>query len=155
MSFLSQPTLSHVCDMRVELDPITEMGEGRAGQRRIIPIVGGTVRGPRLQGTIMNVGADWQTVFQDGLAELDTRYALRTHDDAVIEIRNFGYRHGPPEVIAAVARGEEVDPQAYYMRTQARLETGDARYAWVNKTLFLGTGARHKSAVLISLFSID
>ena len=152
--FLPAPALDHVCDLNVTLDPIREMGPGRAGQRRIIPIVGGTVAGPRLRGRILNIGADWQTVFPDGLAELDTRYAMETHDGAVIEIRNFGYRFGPPEVLAALARGEAVPPDAYSMRTQARLETGDPRYAWVNRTLFVGRGARHAGAVTVSLFAV-
>lgn len=154
MAALDPPALEHVCDISVELDPVTEMGRGRGGQRRIIPIVGGEVSGPRLRGKVLDVGADWQTLFDSGLAQLDTRYALQTHDGAIIEIRNFGYRHGPQDVMAAVARGEEVAPDAYYMRTHARLETGDARYAWVNDTLFVGTGARRKSTVLISLFAI-
>ncbi|WP_121631687.1 DUF3237 domain-containing protein [Tropicibacter alexandrii] len=152
---LSTPGLSHVCDLTVELDPIREMGQGRGGARRIIPIVGGLMEGPRLQGRVLNVGADWQTVFADGLAELDTRYALETHDGAVIEIQNYGLRHGPPEVMARVAAGEPVDPGAYYMRTHARMETGDARYAWVNRTLFVGTGARLADKVKVSLFAID
>lgn len=151
---LPTPDLSHVCDIHVALDPITELGAGRAGQRRIIPIVGGTVEGPRLRGEVMNVGADWQTVFGTGLAELDTRYALRTHDGAVIEVRNFGYRHGPAAVLEAIGQGQEVSPDEYYMRTHARLETGDPRYAWVNRALFVGTGARLKQAVQISLFEV-
>lgn len=130
------------------------MGAGRAGQRRIIPIVGGTVTGPLLQGTILNLGADWQTIFANGLAELDTRYAMETHDGATIEIINYGYRHGPQEVLDAIARGEEVDHNAYYMRTHARLETGDPRYDWVNKTLFVGVGARLKQAVQVQLYAI-
>lgn len=132
MSSLPAPDLTHVCDLSVDLDPIMALGRGRAGERRIIPIIGGTVAGPRLNGRILNLGADWQTVFADGLAELDTRYAMETGDGAVIEIVNYGYRHGPAEVLDAIALGEDVDPGAYYMRTQARLETGDARYAWVN-----------------------
>ena len=151
---LSAPVLSHVCDLEVELGPIREMGLGRAGRRRIIPIIGGTVSGPRINGRILNTGADWQTIFADGLAELDTRYAMETDDGAVIEITNYGYRHGPADVIAAVTRGEAVDPATYYMRTQARLETGDERYAWVNRTLFIGTGARLESRVAVSLFAI-
>ena len=82
---LPKPALRHVCDLCVELDPIREMGPGRAGSRRIIPIVGGRVEGPELQGRILNVGADWQTIFADGLAELDTRYAMETDDGATIE----------------------------------------------------------------------
>ena len=151
---LPTPTLDHVCTLMVELAPIRSMGQGRAGERRIIPIIGGTVSGPELSGRILNFGADWQTVFTDGLAELDTRYAMETHDGATIEILNYGYRHGPEEVIQAIARGEDVPPDAYYMRTHARLETGDARYDWVNKTLFVGTGMRRAAQVIVDLFAI-
>ena len=148
------PRLEHVCDLSVTLDPIREMGTGRAGQRHIIPIVGGTVTGPLLQGRILNLGADWQTIFANGLAELDTRYGMETHDGATIEIINYGYRHGPQEVLDAIARGEEVDHNSYYMRTHARLETGDPRYDWVNKTLFVGVGARLQQAVQVQLYAI-
>ncbi|MDZ7823065.1 MAG: DUF3237 domain-containing protein [Ahrensia sp.] len=151
---LPNPTLEHVADLTVELDPIRAMGQGRAGVRRIIPIIGGTMTGPKLQGRILNVGADWQTIFADGLAELDTRYALETHDGATIEIINYGYRHGPKDVIDAIGRGEQVAPDSYYMRTHARLETGDDRYAWVNRTLFVGVGARSKQSVLMRLFAV-
>lgn len=151
---LPLPALNHVCRLTVHLDPIREMGSGRAGHRRIIPIVGGEVTGERLSGHLLNLGADWQTIFENGLAELDTRYAMQTHDGATIEIINYGYRHGPKDVLDAVARGEDVDPASYYMRTHARLETGDARYDWVNRTLFVGVGARQKQSVLVDLYAL-
>lgn len=151
---LSSPVLEHFCDLIVDLGSIEEMGKGRAGARRIIPIIGGTVSGTKVRGRIMNVGADWQTIFHGGVAELDTRYAIETDDGAVIEVQNFGYRHGPQEVIADIADGKDVPFDAYYMRTHARLETGDERYDWVNKTLFVGTGGRKKMSVELSLFAI-
>ena len=77
---LPQPTLRHVADLTIKLDPIVEMGQGQGGTRRIIPIIGGQVSGPAFSGEIMNVGADWQTIFASGLAELDTREPS-TNDD--------------------------------------------------------------------------
>ncbi len=151
---LNAPTLEYVCDIEVALGPVHEMGNGRAGQRRIIPIVGGVVIGPRINGRVLDVGADWQTVIDGNLTELDTRYALETNDGATIEIINYGYRFGSPDVLKKLAEGEEVSPDQYYMRTQARLETGDPRYRWVNHMLFVGTGARHKSAVTTALYAI-
>lgn len=151
---LPVPDLELIANLTVELARIESIGPGRGGERRIIPIIGGKATGPRLRGDIMNVGADWQTVFKSGLAELDTRYAMKTHDGAIIEICNYGFRHGPAHVIEAIGRGEEVAPESYYMRTHAKLETGDERYAWVNKTLFVGSGARKKSAVHMALYSI-
>ena len=151
---LKPPILDPVCSYTVDLAPIMELGPGRAGRRRIIPIIGGEVDGPLIRGRVMNLGADWQTVFANGVAELDTRYAIETHDGAVIEVINFGYRHGPAEVIDRLAKGEEVSPDEYYMRTLARLETGDERYDWVNRMVFVGTGARFKEAVQISLYCV-
>lgn len=151
---LPAPRLDLVTSLRVDLAPIREMGRGRAGQRRIIPIIGGSASGPRLNGRLLHLGADWQTIWADGTAELDARYALETDDGALIEVVNYGYRHGPEAVIAALARGEDVDPARYTMRTQARLETGDARYGWVNRTLFLGVGGREKDRVLLDLYAI-
>ena len=149
------PHLRPVCTLKVELGPIIEMGQGRAGKRRIIPIIDGKVEGPELSGTILNVGADWQTIFADGSADLDTRYAFETHDGAVIEVVNLGFRHGPPEVLERLAKGEEVSPDSYYMRTSARLETGDPRYQWVNKSIFVGTGMRKASAVEVDMFLVE
>ena len=152
---LPEPVLRHVADLAITLDSACEVGQGRAGQRRIIPIVGGRVSGPSLNGDILNIGADWQTVFDSGLAELDTRYAFRTDDGAVIEIRNFGYRHGPDDVMQRVAAGDQVDPSSYYMRTHARLETGHPDYAWVNNTLFVGVGGRKAASVQLALYAIE
>ena len=152
---LPSPALRHVADFDIDLSPIEEMGDGRGGMRRIIPIVGGRVSGPAFSGEILNIGADWQTIFSSGLAELDTRYAFRTDDDAVIEIINFGYRRGPEDVMRRIAAGETVDPSDYYMRTHARLETGHPDYQWVNETLFLGVGGRLKSSVRLALYAID
>lgn len=149
------PALSHAFTLRVDLAAPIELGPGRAGQRRIIPIVGGAALGPDITGEVMNLGADWQTIFADGAAHLDTRYAVKTEDGAVIEIVNIGTRHGPPEVLNRLAAGEEVDPSTYYMRTAARLETGDARYGWVNHTLFVCAGIRRASAVEIAYYKVD
>lgn len=134
--------------------PIKEMGQGRAGQRRIVPIIGGKVSG-QITGKILNLGADWQTIFADGGAELDTRYAFETDDDALIEVINYGFRNGPPEVIAALAKGETVDPKDYYMRTHARLESGHPKYKWLNQRLFVGTGMRRPDQVLVDLFVVQ
>jgi len=152
---LPSPQLRHIADFEVDLSPVTEMGHGRGGKRRIIPIIGGRVSGPCFTGEILNIGADWQTVFDSGLAELDTRYAFRTDDGAVIEIVNYGFRHGSDEVMKRLAAGEEVDPSSYYMRTHARLETGHPEYEWVNNMLFVGVGARLKSNVILSLYAIE
>jgi len=151
---MQAPELRHLCDLRVELGAPLELESGRAGRRRIIPHIGGTVRGERLEGRILDLGADWQTIFADGTAELDTRYAVETGDGALVDIRNFGYRHGPPEVMARLAAGEAVEPALYTMRTQPRFETGDPRYLWLNRLIAIGTGAREPQAVRMHIFEV-
>ncbi len=149
------PALSHSFTLRVELSAPLEMGVGRAGQRRIIPIVGGAALGPDITGEVLNLGADWQTVFADGAAHLDTRYVLRTEEGVIIEVVNVGTRHGPPDVMVRLTAGEDVDPSQYYMRTAARLECGDARYAWVNHCLFVCAGIRRANSVEIAYYKVD
>jgi hypothetical protein len=150
---LVEPRLAHLIDLHVELGTPMELADGRAGRRRIIPIIGGMVSG-RFSGRILDHGADWQTIFADGLAELDTRYAIETDDGALIEIRNFGYRHGPPEVLARVAAGEPVDPALYYMRTHPRFETGAPAYRHLNRMICVGTGAREAAAVRMRVYEV-
>ncbi len=149
------PDLKPFCRIEAKLGTPIEKGTATGGTRlRIIPIIGGSVEGERLSGRVLNLGADWQTVDAEGKATLDTRYGIETHDGAIIDVRNFGFRHGPPEVIAKLAAGEPVDASLYYMRTHPRFETGDQRYAWLNHTIFLGTGSRRADSVLIEVFEV-
>jgi hypothetical protein len=131
-----------------------ELGETPRGRRRIIGITGGRFAGERLSGRVLAGGADWQVIRPDGVADLDARYTLETSDGALIYVRNRGYRHGPPEVIRRLAAGEAVDPSLYYMRTTPRFETGDARYAWLNRIVCVGTGARRTDAVELEVFEV-
>jgi len=85
---------------------------------------------------------------------IDTRYTMETSDGALIYVRNHGYRHGPAEVLKKLAAGEDVDPSLYYMRTAPLFETGDARYAWLNRLICVGTGARKKSSVHLEIFEV-
>ena len=132
-----------------------ELGESPLGRRRIINITGGTFRGKRLSGKVLPGGADWQVIRTDGVADLDARYTLETQDGALIYVRNHGYRHGPADVLKKLSSGEEVDPSLYYMRTTPLFETGDQRYAWLNRLICVGTGARKKNSVHLEIFEVE
>jgi len=69
-------------------------------------------------------------------------------------VRNFGYRHGPPEVIRRLGAGEPVDPSLYYMRTTPLFETGAERYRWLNGLICVATGARRAAAVELEVFEV-
>jgi hypothetical protein len=132
-----------------------DLGESPLGRRRIINITGGTFRGKRLSGKVLPGGADWQVIRTDGVADLDARYTLETEDGALIYVRNHGYRHGPADVLKKLSLGEEVDPSLYYMRTTPLFETGDQRYAWLNRLICVGTGARKKNSVHLEIFEVE
>lgn len=148
------PRLELLAHLTVTVAPILIVGKVLMGERRIIPITGGRVEGQRLRGEIIPGGADWQIVAADGTALLEARYTIRTEDGALIYVRNIGVRHGPPEVLAAIARGEEVDPSKYYFRAVPTFETGDARYDWLNRLIAVCSGVRTKTAVLLDFYSV-
>jgi hypothetical protein len=132
-----------------------ELGDSPLGRRRIINITGGRFSGERLSGRVLPGGADWQVIRPDGVADLDARYTLETNDGALIYVRNHGYRHGSAEIIRKLSGGEAVDPSLYYMRTTPLFETGDARYAWLNRMICVGTGARRPNAVELEIFEVQ
>ena len=131
-----------------------ELGDTPMGRRRIINITGGRFHGERLSGRVLPGGADWQVIRADGVADLDARYTFETRDGALIYVRNHGLRHGPPEVLKRLMAGEAVDPLTYYMRTTPTFETGDARYAWLNRIICVATGARRAAAVELEVFEV-
>ncbi|WP_440071640.1 DUF3237 domain-containing protein [Streptosporangium sp. OZ121] len=146
--------LEHLATFTVKLDPILELGGTHWGRRRVINIVGGSFDGPRFSGVVLPGGADWQVVHADGMASVDTRYTLRTHDGAHLYLSTSGVRHGPAEVMARLARGEPVDPSEYYFRLFCRFETGDERYLWLNRTLAVGKAGRLPDAVRYDAYTL-
>ena len=146
--------LEPLLSVEVMLAAPLELGETPLGRRRIIGITGGTFRGARLSGRVLAGGADWQVIRADGVADLDARYTLETDDGELIYVRNHGYRHGPPDIVARLADGEPVDPARYYMRTTPRFETSAERYSWLNGIICVATGARRAAAVELEVFEV-
>ena len=146
--------LQNLFRAEITLAPPQELGAAPLGVRRIIPITGGRFHGERLSGRVLSGGADWQVIRSDGVADLDARYTLETDDGALIYVRNRGYRHGPREVLERLAGGESVDPNLYYMRTTPLFETGDERYAWLNRMVAVAAGARRPAAVELDVYEV-
>jgi len=148
------PSLRHFADISVEVGAPVAIGETAEGLRRIVPILGGTLRGDKLKGKILAAGADYQVIRQDGFTTLDARYAAELDDGALIYIVNQGVRFGPPEVMAKITRGEPVDPGDVYFRTIPRFETAASAHRWMMRPLFLATGARHPDRVEMRIFEV-
>ncbi|MDI2132165.1 DUF3237 domain-containing protein [Yinghuangia seranimata] len=149
------PGIEPLARFRVEVGPILDLGRTPWGNRRVIPITGGSFEGPRLTGEILPGGGDWQVVHADGTADIDTRYTLCTTDGARIHLTTTGLRHGAPDVMAALGRGEPVDPRLYYFRLVLRFETGDERYTWLNRTIGVASGMRADNRVEYDAYTLS
>ena len=152
---LAAPPLTLAMRFHVLIGAPLELGMADGVRKRIIPITGGTVSGPRLEGEILPGGADWQSIRADGTADIRARYTIRAKDGALIAVDNPGYRHGPAPVLARIAAGEEVDPALYYFRTTPRFETaGDGPHAWLGRTVFVCSAARYRDHVRLDIFAV-
>jgi hypothetical protein len=148
------PSLDFLLEAEVHAGPPVEIGDGRDGTRRMIPITGGRFEGPKLKGIILPGGADWQIVRSREVLELEARYVLETSDRVRLAVRNRGFRHGPEKVMARLARGERVPPEEYYFRTAARLEAPPGSYEWLNRFVMVGSGERRRDRVAIRLWIV-
>ena len=141
--------LEHVFTVQVAVAPPLVIGETSRGMRRIIPILGGQVDGPRLRGEVLPGGADWQYVRPDGVLQLTARYTLRTDDGALVQVVNRGLRHGSPQVMERMFRGEAVDASEYYFRSTAEFEAPRGPHEWLNKGIFVGLAERQRDKAIV------
>jgi len=140
--------------MQLTVEGPQRIGAVPKGVRVTAPVTSGTFEGPRARGKVLPGGADWTLLRTDGVLELDLRLTLQTDDGALIHFTSLGLRHGPPDVLAALARGDAVDPSAYYFRTTPRFETAHAKYAFLNKLLAAATGDRRAKGPIYSIYEI-
>jgi len=151
---VNAPELRFAFEIEVGVSTPLDLGQTQAGHRRVIPIAGGVVSGPRLQGRILPVGADWQILRPDGTADLDARYTIQTDDGALIYVMNRGVRHGPAEVLDRLNRGESVDPASYYFRSAASFETSAPQHMWLTRAIVVGVGERFPDKVVIHFWEL-
>jgi Protein of unknown function (DUF3237) len=122
--------------------------------RRVGVVPGGRFEGERLSGEVLEGGSDWQAVHSDGATALNVRLVLKTNDDALIGMTYQGVRHGPPEVIARIEKGEVVDPTSYYFRITPVFETAAPKYDWINRVVAVGIGHRRADGPIYSVFEV-
>ena len=146
--------LEHLFTVRFDVSAPRPLGKTPFGERRIVQITGGSFEGPRVRGTVLPEGGDWILLRDDGALQLDVRATLQTEDGALLYMTYRGFRHGPPEVIARLNRGEAVDPDTYYFRTAPFFETGDERYAWLNRVVTVATGERLPGGPVYTVYQV-
>ncbi len=141
--------------IRADLADIVSLGRTPYGERRVVGILGGMVRGPKLAGRVLPGGADWQIVRNDGATDIQARYIIETEAGARIVVQSNGLRHGPPAVIERLARGESVDPSLYYFRPVIRFETAEPALDWLNRILALARGQREANVVRLDVYEVE
>jgi hypothetical protein len=149
-----KPDLQLLLEVRAVLDAAVVVGNTPVGLKRVVPILSGTFSGPDMRGTIVPGGADWQYVRADDVTVVEARYLLRTDDDVLIEVHNRGIRHGPAETMKRLAAGESVDPGKYYFRATPVLTAPAGKYEWLNRHLFVCSGARYATAITLWIYQI-
>jgi hypothetical protein len=152
---MQQPRLEFAFRISVDLTAgVQEVGNTGKGIRKVVPITGGTFEGPIIKGKVVAGGYDWQLVRADGVVEIDARYLLQTDGGDLITITNTGLRHGLPEVMQRLAKGEEVDAAEYYFRSIPVFEIGNPQYDWLMSSVFIATGTRKPKQVLIDVWRV-
>ena len=146
--------LIHIADLDVIVGSPVEVGETPAGMRRVIPILGGKVSGPKIEGHILPGGADFQIVRRDGVTELQARYVIECESGSKIYVENSGLRHGSPEAMERLRRGEPADPKLIYFRATPRFETADTSYQWLTRHIFVCDGVRHPNRVGLAFYQV-
>lgn len=144
------PAFTFIYECVATIAPALNFGRTLEGQRRVIPITGGTFHGPRMRGQVVANGADWNLSRADGAGSVDAAYYLETDDQVLIRIvnRGVGGRVAPPAPNA---------PELFFMYTHPVFEAPTGKYDWLNRGMFIGTlGARRgmKNEVLIRVFEL-
>ena len=149
------PKLTYAFSVRVDVAAPIEVGQIDGGRRRFIAITGGKVYGPRLNGTVLPGGGDWQTIMEGGLTRVLARYFLKAADGSVIEITNPGVRVASPEVTEKLAKGVLVDPSQYYFRTTPEFRVASKELDWLQRSVFVGRGIRKPDHVVVDYFIVE
>ncbi len=122
------------------------------GRRNIVRIAGGTFRGPEIEGTILEGGADWQLVRPDGVKELEARYTMLTGDGVPIHVLNRVLAREDPD-------SQDPYSPGFYRRSVLSFEVPmESRYSWLNRYLYLGTltsaSTPEEAAVIVRVWKL-
>ena len=152
---LPDPRLAKVYRLEATLGRPQDLGDIAQGRRRIVPLTGGRFTGPEISGELLpGASADWQIVLPDGTAIGDIRYTLQTDQGALLYVQSRSVRHGSGEVLARLARGEEVDAGEYTFRASTQIETAAPDLDWLNRGVFISVAGRQAEGVIYETYLV-
>jgi Protein of unknown function (DUF3237) len=145
--------LVHEFTLQVSRGESWSVGTGPSGRRVVAAVGSGSVRGERINGDVVGPGADWAVLGNDGYFQIDVRAQVKTDDGAVLLMTYTGSLELNDRVSAALAGGETRFEDQYF-RTHVRMESGDERYRWVNRPLFIGQGRLTTGGVVYDVYRV-
>lgn len=147
--------MEHICTYRATLHPPVVVSPPGVGDIRInFYVSGGEVWGPKLKGKVLPIGADWLTLRADGMAVLDVRAALESHDGAHIDVSYNGLIDMGEDAYAKFLKGEV--PERVKIRAAPRMRTAHPDYAWLNRIqcVNIGEGLLQQGEVTYDVYAL-
>ncbi|PWT73784.1 MAG: DUF3237 domain-containing protein [Proteobacteria bacterium] len=144
---------TYIGELRIEVTGSYMLGASPLGRRRLDRLEKGHFKGPKIQAEIIT-GMDLLLGGADAALRPDVRLVLKLDDGETLLIVYRGVRHGPAEVMQRIAKGEQVMPHEYYLRTGLVFETASPKYDWMNRIVGVGVGRREPGAAVYDVFEI-
>jgi hypothetical protein len=63
-------------------------------------------------------------------------------------------RHGPPDAMVRLNRGEAVDTSEFYHRVAILFDTSAEKYKWLNRILAIGKGRKLPVGAVYEVFEV-
>jgi len=146
-----------IFEAKVTIDNTLVIGPSGRGRTQLVPITGGTFEGPRIKGTVVPGGADWQWIRPDGVMMIEARYTIKTDDGALISVFNSGMAHAIKNDEDKPKLGKSNRSSSFYARTVPCFDAPIGPYDWLNKSIFVGTlavGPPSEKYVIVRVYRV-
>jgi hypothetical protein len=132
-----------LCEFKAVLGQPLVVGPTPMGTRIVLEVASGEVKGERFSGTVKGAAnADWALIGADGTGTIDVRVLVETHDGALVFVQYLG----------RIDMSLPLDATTAY--SAPRFETGDARYAWLNKVQAIAKGKLDGEAISYEVYEV-
>lgn len=151
----TEPGLEYVFTIEAEIEPPRSAGGSPTGERLHIPITGGRVHGPCLDGRILPGGSDWPVIGPDGISRIEAHYTIQAADGTLIYVVNKALRASSPEILVRLRSGEQVAPSEFYMRGAPVFDAPTGAHRWLSERLFVCSIAPSSDVVQIRVYAVN